>query len=250
MKKHIEFKDFYHEFFNNLLNSNLKYSVVRNYEGLPNEKPGGDVDILIEREKINEVLNIIRKILEPVNGRVEITSTRFYVVKLKLHKIIDNHTKLPITELDLIIKLSWKGLNWLSESEVLNQSILNNQSIYYPSSRHELQMSLFHSLLYGGFVKERYCKNMAILFIKSNKKLLKYDLIKNFGHQVANFIFNNLEKSDWNSLQNHSNEIRKSLFKIRLKQSFFKTILQIPLHYYFEIKIRINRYFNLKKNYL
>ena len=213
MQTHLSFKRFYRSFFNELASKSLKYSVVRNYEGLPLSKPGGDVDILIENEKIDQVLKIIDNIIQSANGRVEIVSTHYYVVKLKLHNVVDDKSKESMTELDLITKLSWKGLQWLSASEVLDQSNKNDLDIYIPEPKHELQMSLFHSLLYGGFVKQRYYKKMSSLFILLDRSELKEDLLRNFGRKIGQLIIENIEISNWKGLEKNKRKLRQILIK-------------------------------------
>jgi hypothetical protein len=240
MKKYLDFKVFYESFFTRLSSENLKYSVVRNYEGLPISKPGGDVDILIEKKNIKDVLNLIRQLIQPFNGRIEITHSFHYVLKLKLHNVLDDKTNKSYTELDLITKLSWYGLNWLSEYEVLNESTLNKKNIYIPSYHHELQMSLFHSLLYGGFVNEKYLKNMNILFSLLDKFKLKKDLNNNFGYHTGDIIFKNIEFSYWQSIEINKFKIRKSLMIVNFNNSISNTFLEVLTNFYCELKVKIN----------
>lgn len=238
---YLKFETFYNTFFNKLECNSLMYCIVRNYETLPSTKPGGDVDILVEEDKLYEILNILNEIILPVKGRVEITSKHHYVIKLKIHNVLDDKSNLPVTELDLITKLSWKGLNWLSEVDVLKNSFKFSNDLFIPKSRHELQMSLFHSLLYGGFVKRRYCDKMASLFLISNKTKLKDDLVKNFGYDIGHFLLINIKDSNWDLIQNNVGQIRKALFAVRLKKSSIKTPFLVISHYYKEIKVRIKK---------
>ena len=240
------FKTFYSIFFKELVDQGLSYSVVRNYEGLPSSKPGGDVDILVEKKQIDNILFIINKILVQVKGRIEITSIHHYVIKLKLYNVVDDKSKESVTELDLITKLSWKGLSWLSESEVLGQSNKNNLAIYVPEPKHELQMSLFHSLLYGGFVKKRYYNQMSSLFLLSDKHELKEDLDSNFGKKIGQLIFDNIETSNWKGLEGSKRKLRQILIKKNMSKYFINTIFAIISHYYLEIIIRINSFIGAK----
>ena len=235
---HIEFKHFYRLFFDELKKNSLKYCVVRNYKGLPNSKPGGDVDVLIKHNDIYMVFQIIESILKPIDGKIEITSRHQYVLKLKLHNVVDDHTNKPVTELDLIINLNWKGMCWLSANDVLNQSSINSNNIYIPKAHHELQMSLFHSLLYGGFVKDRYSKNMASLFLLCDKSLLKKDLYANFGPDMGKMIYIDIEKSTWQGLKKKIKRIRLELIKINFCRNCVFSFLAAYKHFYLEILVR------------
>lgn len=235
------FKDFYEKLFSCMESENLLYSVVRNYESLPSAKPGGDIDMLIEKDKVQNILSLIEAIIIPYEGRVEITSIRQYVVKLRIHNVNDNYTNKPVTELDLITRLSWKGQSWLCEKSVLQQSVKNDKSIYIPAMHHELEMSLFHSLLYGGFVKDGYQEKINKLFFKSDTSLLKEELFKNFGFKTGKFIFKNIELSHWKTLEENVSVIQKSLIFKNIKVNNVFSFIRMIEHYYLEFKIRLKQ---------
>ena len=68
--KPCEFHQFYIKLFNSLNYSNLDYCVVRNYEGLPFSKPGGDVDILINQSQEHLFLEHLVSVAKSFDAQV------------------------------------------------------------------------------------------------------------------------------------------------------------------------------------
>lgn len=235
----IPFQTFYKDFFKKSEGLGLRYVVPRNYESLPESKPGNDVDILIDKKQVKQFTETITSMLLESGGKLQIDSERFYVTKTTVLNVEDDQSKMPSTELDLITRLSWKGQNWLDEYTVLSESILNSNNIRIPAPRHELQMSLFHSLLYGKFVKRRYCEKMEQLFKICRVDALKTELYTKFGNESGKVILKHLESSSWDELEQKAEEIRRSLFLTQLRKNLFMCPTRYIHNNFKEIMVRI-----------
>jgi len=66
----ISTNNFLYNFFKNLQNENIRYSVLRNYEGLPNSLNGSDLDILVSKNDVSKFYDLLNQTLELNNGKI------------------------------------------------------------------------------------------------------------------------------------------------------------------------------------
>lgn len=237
----VRFEFFYERLFAELNSKSIGYAVVRNYEQLPKSKPGKDVDILIRRRDLTVIRRVISDILRESSGEIILSARHFYVSKFIILGVQDLPISAHKTELDLIDKLAWKGLTWLDEDLVIDKSIFNKEKIKVPLAHHELQMMLFHSLLFGGFVNNKYIDKMEKLFLQSDKSILFHELDFVFGDEVARFIISTFESRQLLTLGESIvvSRIRKSLIIHAFRRSFAQASFAVICHYFYEVNLRL-----------
>ena len=54
-------------------------------------------------------------------------------------------------EIDLLPSFHWRGIDWLDEQKVINESMIHKKMIFCPRSDHEFLITFNHSYLHGGF---------------------------------------------------------------------------------------------------
>jgi hypothetical protein len=195
----------------------VHYLVARNYELLPYSKPGNDVDLLVLKEDVDRIFEIINSLLTNCKGYIKVTHFYDYVVKIRIYGVKDGDR--DYTELDLITNLTWRGLTWLDIEKVILAAVENTECIMIPINRHELQMTLFHSLLYGGFVKERYKNRIGTLIETSDDNLLRRELEDGFGGELALMVFKKIRYGNWKSLEELKFRLRCALLRRNIQRS-------------------------------
>jgi len=151
----MKLSDFLEEFIDKLNKKGMRHCVLRNYDGLPFENYGNDIDFLFEKNDIDSVVTILFEI-----NRINVTGIlkRPYVVSVFINGVNWGEGQHAI-EIDLVSSIGWKGLSYLSVHNVLERAIEIPSSgglLKKPSSYHEALISFFSSYLVGGWIKEKY----------------------------------------------------------------------------------------------
>lgn len=145
-------RDFLYSFFRDLKAANIQACVLRNYDGLPDTLQSRDIDLLVAEASLPAVLRII---CEKKGLKISSVNLRDYIVGLAI--CLQDEAAVPI-HLDLVYKLSWKGLRLFDERAVLLRAepLQIGSLVYRPSESDEAVISFFSSYFVGGWVNSRY----------------------------------------------------------------------------------------------
>lgn len=232
MKNNHNFENLLHTIFVHFKSHQVRYCVVRNYELFPTDNIGNDVDILTDKKVFLRKFDNFEKLLATNGYMITITSARQYVIKTIITSINKKYT----LEVDFITDLAWKGCKFMSVKATLQNSSLLN-SFYIPSPSDECAMSLLHSLLFGGFVKEKYRLKLTN-FIDSGADLNK-SLRPYFADSDIDFISKALHDKNYKSIEDVCNKLRLNIIIRNLRFNPMKTLYRFSEYFLRELSIRL-----------
>lgn len=208
-----------------LKKNNLKMVVIRNYQYLPRYNVGKDIDFIINPEDLNNWLVIIKRFSSNQNLKFKISeNNKSYYVKLKIIGVKDK--KKNYLEIDLNYNFNWRGVEFYSINQLIEECILFNYPIYTSKNNFlNSYITFCHSFLYGGFINQKYLKEFRKALI-TNKNEFEILFKKNFSKKQTQYIFNKLESINFEIPRYISNIIR---MKILLKSILKKPLLTLNL---------------------
>ena len=208
-----------------LKKNNLKMVVIRNYQYLPRYNVGKDIDFIINPEDLNNWLVIIKRFSSNQNLKFQISeNNKSYYVKLKIIGVKDK--KKNYLEIDLNYNFIWRGVEFYSINQLIEECILFNYPIYTSKNNFlNSYITFCHSFLYGGFINQKYLKEFRKALI-TNKNEFEILFKKNFSKKQTQYIFNKLESINFEIPRYISNIIR---MKILLKSILKKPLLTLNL---------------------
>ena len=208
-----------------LKKNNLKMVVIRNYQYLPRYNVGKDIDFIINPEDLNNWLVIIKRFSSNQNLKFKISeNNKSYYVKLKIIGVKDK--KKNYLEIDLNYNFNWRGVEFYSINQLIEECILFNYPIYTSKNNFlNSYITFCHSFLYGGFINQKYLKEFRKALI-TNKNEFEILFKKNFSKKQTQYIFNKLESINFEIPRYIANIIR---MKILLKSILKKPLLTLNL---------------------
>ena len=216
-----------------LKKNNLKMVVIRNYQYLPRYNVGKDIDFIINPEDLNNWLVIIKRFSYNQNLKFKISeNNKSYYVKLKIIGVKDK--KKNYLEIDLNYNFNWRGVEFYSINQLIEECILFNYPIYTSKNNFlNSYITFCHSFLYGGFINQKYLKEFRKALI-TNKNEFEILFKKNFSKKQTQYIFNKLESINF--------EIPRYIANIIRMKILLKSILKKPL---LTLNLLIKSYFNV-----
>jgi len=183
------------------------WALLRNGEVMANFRRGGDCDLLVsDLKKAEELMR--KKLGIPVG-----LTRRSYVLSYFY----------PWGHFDLTDHYYWRGLQLMEGRQMLEQVREHPSGFPIVSGVDESITKLFGSLLWGGFIKEKYCGDI-LQSCRKEKGEFQKRLVEMVGGPNADIICSRLDKSDWEGLVAEVGEIRRrtlfQAFKKRPIQSF------------------------------
>ena len=208
-----------------LKKNNLKMVVIRNYQYLPRYNVGKDIDFIINPEDLNNWLVIIKRFSYNQNLKFKISeNNKSYYIKLKIIGVKDK--KKNYLEIDLNYNFNWRGVEFYSINQLIEECILFNYPIYTSKNNFlNSYITFCHSFLYGGFINQKYLKEFRKALI-TNKNEFEILFKKNFSKKQTQYIFNKLESINFEIPRYIANIIR---MKILLKSILKKPLLTLNL---------------------
>jgi len=232
----LPFKEFLAALFKALETENVRYCILRNYQGFLANNIGNDIDLLISPAQLPNALHAIRS-LDSI--RIVGYTERPCVANVFLEGISQN-TASRALQIDLDLSLTWKGLPYLSADAVLDAAIsraAGNVSFFVPSPVHEAIISLFSSLLIGGWLKERYFPTIQQTFATDKSEVIAA-LLPGFGHKAAARLADSVIEGDRRKILSCIRPLRIALLQHSMLNSPFCNSSAIVRHYICEFSFR------------
>jgi len=228
-------EEFLFTFIAALRSRNISYCVLRNYEGLPYNNLGNDIDFLIEEESLDEILQLLFSIPDiQMTGYVK----RAYVASIFLHGICWGDG-LSALQVDFFFRLEWKGQSFVSVKKVLTSSgeMPEMPLLLIPNAACEAFVSLHHSFLFGGFIKEKYRAKISETCRNAKKAMLELHC-NAFGQEIGEKLVYLLANEKFDAAIKVVGAARKAVLFRNLKKGGFQSIISLIRHYFYEVYIR------------
>jgi thymidylate kinase len=207
-------------FFDRLTKIEISSILLRNYEEFPH-KIGHDIDVFFRRADLRRALAVLLEVLREKKGEVTHFQQLDYVLCLWFRA---GPEEANIVHLDFYHgAFTWHGLHYLSEEEVVAASIPFRLS-RIPHPAHEALNLYLTSLLWGGFVKERYTERIdQLLLPPGNSAEFRRLFVRAFGKDCDP----NWRSPDKPAVQVFAKQLRRRL-KLR---SFMRSPFLSTLHW-------------------
>lgn len=231
----MKFKHFASDFFSFLTDSDIDYNVLRNYEGLPDYKTGNDIDILLQKNDISKVLNyLVSQSLITITG----ITRRDFITVVYIHGV--DCDGIYGLELDFIHKLAFKGIDYLSVTDVLKRSISNSRGVVVPSKVDEAIISFYSSYLLSGFVKDKYFPFVKRTFCE-NESEVRTLVTKQLGVLKGNELVDLVKEGNKTELEKRRNIFKRAFVAKQLRMKNIHTIYATIRHLIIESKLLLKR---------
>lgn len=213
------------ESFINFLNSeNIRYFILRNYEGLPETNIGKDVDFVIAPGAYRKVELLLLKTLATYNIHYYTTS-RFD--RMVCWYIFDVKRNFGI-HFDIIENESYKGY------EFFDFDILYNNTTTYNNMRvlcrnYDAALLLAQNIVAYKSLKERYRIKIQEVY-HANKQELKSLIEQLFGHKASSVLIKLLDNDNYDYIVNNAVYFENAFKITQFKRQIFRTTYNI-LHF-------------------
>lgn len=216
----------------NALNSkNIKWLIVRNYEGLPEFNRSKDVDIAISHSDFKKVSHIIFDALKSIGFE--------YFFRIKYQYAWCNtffclkNGRVESIKIDLVDGFVWRGAQIVRFKDIYERKE-NYKDFYVCSRLDDGFMLLIKPLMTGGFIKQKYVSDIVDSF-NSNKKCFENLYYRTFGKSVSKKTFGFVENSDFEKLVKYKRKLcLKSWSRCFFKKPF-STFWKLIVHFALEI---------------
>lgn len=225
----ISLNDFLSTLFQTLEKERIRFCVLRNYEGFPVNNLGHDIDFLINLPELPRAIRAIRSIQ---GIRIVGYTKRPYVANVFVSNVSPT-PKARALQIDLDLSLTWKGLPYLSTEEVLKATIerkAGDLTFFVPSPTHEAIISLFASLLVGGWLKEKYFPKVQKTFAEGRSDMIAA-LLPRFGLKTSTRLVNSTIAGERQNILGCIRPLRISLALRSLLRRPLCSILAVIRHY-------------------
>jgi thymidylate kinase len=210
---------------------NIKYFIVRNYEGLPNLNSSKDVDIIVEPESVGIAKHILKSVYKE-NGLSNYHEVQYGQVYC-CHGF-DINTKFGI-HIDIIGSYVSKGFEIFTFDELYSYTENYNDFRVLNKYFEGVMVFIYKQFNYKPVLKEEYKE--IIYNTYKNYPEFKTLTSKLVGIKLANNIFLEIEQKNFNQMLKYSSELTKSLRKFAFKKQPLKTI-KLIMRFFWE---KLNR---------
>jgi hypothetical protein len=216
----------------------VRCCILRNYEEFPVSNAGSDIDFLISAAQLPQALRAIQSI-DSVRmvGYLERSSVAL------IHLAgVSPRPGVRGMEVDFDLSLDWKGIPFLTTEAVLAAAIPRHAeelSFFIPCPVHEAIISLFASLLVGGFLKEKYFPRVQQIFAGERSAVIEA-LRPRFGSSAATRLANAVIGGERSKILRCVSPLRTSLALRSLLSKPVQSIRGFAQHSAREIAIRLS----------
>lgn len=198
-------KEFLTTLFEEFNRKNVAYFVYGEYESLPTDTGGSDIDIIIGYKDLQQVKRIIKQLCED-NG---IILGSFYINTNAAGYFYRFITPAWGVQIDIFIKgFMFKGISYYPVSNT-TKDIIKHNGINVLRLQKGYYICFFKETIHLSKAKEKYIRGFYEE-VNSNLKVYRKEITDLFGEETCSIIFNNLTIEALNS---KIKNIRKAILK-------------------------------------
>jgi len=219
---------------------NIRYFILRNYKGLPNENTAKDVDIIFEPGYLQDIRTIIVKVFK--NNSVEYYKEEIYG---HVHSFWGNNLSNRFSiHIDLIEGYFAKGFEVFSFDELYRETVCYNNYVVLNSFFSGVMLYVYKQFGYKHPVfKEEYKKEIVKICNMYPEKF-KGAIAKITNFQFAEKAITSIRNNDFDQIIGDSQEFSKLVKRYVIKKRFL-SVLRFNFEFWVQ---RVNQtIFNYKK---
>ena len=208
-KRHAEILD---KYLKELTKNNVRYFILRNYEGLPEENESKDVDLIIEPGSYKKASKILLQVFK------EMKVPRYYVVKYERVRCwlgIDLDDNFSI-HIDLIEGYLNKGFE-IFKFDQLYENTEKYKDYVVLNKPYDIAMLLLYKVIASKQLKERYVEKISKIYSESKEHtddIIKYAMGENLGSTIISY----LENGQYDKII----KMAKQISKTTKRKAFFR----------------------------
>lgn len=209
------------DLFKALSQSAIDYCVLRNYNGLPYDLKGSDIDILLRQEGVKTVRALIIATAKKHKGFAVWRELNDYLLGyFHCFGKCDNGIRWGV-HIDLVIAIRWHGLDYYSSDQVLSRAVMRHG--VRVANVHDANLIAFlNKLLHGGSDTKNYGPAAATAFAQSSSSTKK-EIAATFGEQLDSFLHVFVAQEP-GALKRVALKLRRGLLIERIKSSPLKVL--------------------------
>ena len=208
-KRHAEILD---KYLKELTKNNVRYFILRNYEGLPEENESKDVDLIIEPGSYKKASKILLQVFK------EMKVPRYYVVKYERVRCwlgIDLDDNFSI-HIDLIEGYLNKGFEIFKFNQLYKNTEKYKDYVVL-NKPYDIAMLLLYKVIASKQLKERYVEKISKIYSESKEHtddIIKYAMGENLGSTIISY----LENGQYDKIV----KMAKQISKTTKRKAFFR----------------------------
>ena len=231
----LNLRAFLERFLGDLRDQNIAYCILRNHDHLPEDNLGSDIDMLVDADRVAAAIELLWNI-----PGVVITGCVARSVGVNVFVAGVTWRAGSAIQVDLIRKLSWKGLPYLQASDVLKRAHTppgRSEIVRIPAAADEAINSFFCSYLVGGWIKDRYQAEVRETFA-AERQTVRDNLEPAFGATLAEQLIDAVIADDHARMLSMLPKLRRTLLFRSMRHAFVTSLYAIANHYGHEVVIR------------
>lgn len=164
------------------LNQNVKYAVLRNFEGLPGRNPSRDIDIIIEKQELDSHKGAIHDLIRESGWQIITYLNNGRLITYVCGTILEHGVEL--IQIDFFLHTSVHGITLAEASEFIAGRVYNGK-VYHVSSEYEFLDKYLYNRAVGASFPQRY---RAVRGKVADSEIVKEKLKKLFGSDSLELI--------------------------------------------------------------
>jgi thymidylate kinase len=214
------------DLFSALNASGIDYCVLRNYEGLPYDLQGSDLDILVSPQHLSRSIQIVLATARQNNGFAIWREWNDYLRALFHCSGMAGEGNRWGVHIDLFTANNWRGLDYYPCDQVLSRSVYRN-GIRVADGCDANLIAFLSRLLHTGGTHKDYLPRAAAAFGRLTEQA-RLQISETFGKHME-VLIRVLETQDLTVLEAVAKKLRRKLLFVRLLRSPF-SVLRNRLH--------------------
>ncbi|BDS06756.1 hypothetical protein NT6N_17960 [Oceaniferula spumae] len=204
-------------------NSLDDWVIVKNQHLFKNLERGGDCDIIV-RDKDKATALLVKLLGKPHYVVTRSSVQSFYY---------------SWGSIDFVKSVVWKGIVLIDQQKLIKSSNRNSPEGWPLLPReYEVTLKLIYSLVWGGFVKERYWSE-CISYYRDNKPELTDILERSLGRKASALVLRGLDMDSGEYMVERIREVRKEIALYQIKRDFSSFFFGAIEHFRTEIALLI-----------
>ena len=193
-----EIADILAALFQSLNREGIKYCVLRDYEGLPQEFRS-DIDFLVNAEDRLVFQSILTEITTQRGWHLVKHVRKYALWFFYFTPARPGGEGRFILHVDLFYTIAWKGFAYLQAQDITRER-MSYKTFYIPRPCHEAAVLLLKDLLHVGCVRPKYRARIQSL-IQQDADGLRSCLEPDFGRNLAHFLAEAAMQGKWDQIE-------------------------------------------------
>jgi len=198
-----------------------RYVVLRNYDSLP-ERPGNDVDILVDPAHIQLLERILFEVADRNAWRLCRKEDRF---AFRSYGFVHySPSRAQVLKWDFWFPLTWKGITWAQWEYILDNSHFH-RGVRIPSAGCEAAILCLKDVIQVGHIRQKYHSRIHEFALASPREF-EATLQSLWSSELIQWLLEQIGHLRWEEIEGHVGYLQKDLVFNSLRIRTIKGVLQ------------------------